>query len=288
MEGEKEVLLLYPIHFKSKIKKDILIDGDIKLRRITEKEIQDIFNLKVQARTKDGLITQCLSKFSNLDTPFITRHTAYKYFIESSQFILEAKSAKKIEYFQQALILYKDGRTGISFGIHPKSRNLRFFYPVMPCYGKEVYSLKEVDIPKIKELYGYIKNIKNKIFDLIIEKFLFALSGEGIRNEHRFLELVSILEILYLSGESGEFTFKISLRTAKVLSKYLSFDSEEVFDKMKKIYKVRCGISHSGYHKDTKEYLNDLINYTRQSIKLFLQENSLFTKGELDKLCIKD
>ena len=39
MEEEK---LLCPIHFKSKIKKNILIDDDIELRRIIEKEIQDI------------------------------------------------------------------------------------------------------------------------------------------------------------------------------------------------------------------------------------------------------
>ena len=286
MEEEKEVLLLYPIHFNSKIKKDILIGDDIKLRRIIEKEIQDIFNLKVQARDEDRLITRCL-KFSNLDTPFITGHTAYKHFIESSQFILEAKNVQKVEYFQQALKLHKSGKTGISFGIHPKSKSLRFFYPV-PFYGKEVYSLEEEDLPKIKELYSCIKKTIDKKFDLIIEKFLFGLSGEGIRDEHRFLELVSILEILYLLGEWGEKTFKFSLRAAKVLSKYLSLDSEEVFDKMNKIYKVRSELSHSGSHKDTKKYLNELINYTRQSIKLFLQENRLFTKGELDNLCIKN
>jgi len=287
MEEEK---LLCPIHFKSKIKKNILIDDDIELRRIIEKEIQDIFNLKVQARDENGIITRCL-EFSNADSPFITGHIAYKHFVESSQFILEAKNVQKnvqkVEYFQQALKLHKSGKTGISFGIHPKSKGLRFFYPV-PFYGKEVYSLEEEDISKIKELYGCIKKTKDKKFALIIEKFLFGLSGEGIIDEHRFLELVSILEILYLPGEGGEKTFKFSLRAAKVLSKYLLYDSEDVFNKMRKIYGVRSKLSHSGFHKDTKKYLNELINYTRQSIKLFLKENRLFTKEELDKLCIKN
>lgn len=287
MEEEKDVLLLYPIHFKSKIKKEILIDADVKLRRITEKEIQDIFNLKVQGRTEDGIIVRFLRKDSNLDAPFSTRHAQYKRFIESSQFILEAKSVEKAKYFQKALKLHKNGKTGISFGIHPKSKSIRFIYPV-PFYGKEVYSLEEEDVSKIKELYDYIKKTKINNFNLIIEKFLFALSGEGIGDEHRFLELVSILEILYLPKEWEEKTFKISLRTAKVLSKYLSYKSKDVFDNVKKIYKIRGAISHSGSHKDTGKYLNELITYTRQSIKLFLKKNRIFTKEALDKLCIEN
>jgi len=286
MEKEEEILL-FPIHFKSKIEKKIFIEKDLRIRRITEKETKDFFGIKVTERNENGFVIFSVGKGFSFDSPFASRYLNYEIFIISSQFILESKNVKKVEYFQQTLKLYKDGKTGISFGINPKTKGIRFFYPI-PFYGKEIYSLDEDDIPKIKELFNEIKKTKNDKFNLMIEKFLFALSGEGIKNEHRFLELVTILEMLYLGKDRGEQTFKFSLRGAKVLSKYLSLDSKEVYDNMRKIYEIRSSISHSGFHKDISNYLDSLIYYTRQSIRLFLKDVSIFSKENLDKLCVKN
>lgn len=179
-------------------------------------------------------------------------------------------------------------RTGAFFGINQTTRAVHILHP-LPFYGKETYSLEKEDIPKIKELYEIIKNTRSKRYDLIIEKFLFALSGLDIKDEHRFLELASILEMLYTpKGTRTELGFRISLRVCKVFSKYLSMDAKTTYNDVKRIYNIRSGISHSGSHRNTSEYLEKLVDYVRKSITLFLRDNSLFEHENLNKLCIDE
>ena len=283
-----EAAWLFPIHFKSDITEDILIDENrLKLRRITDEEIFEFFEIRVIERTEDGLIKEMSGgDFNILTDPLSAILIDHKAFLMSSQFILEAKEIKCVNWFQQALKLYKSGKTGVFYGINSKTRNIHFLHPI-PFYGKKVYSLEQGDLPKIKALYETIKKTKSKRYDLIMEKFLFALSGLSIRSHHRFLELATILEMLYVPRSGTELSFRFSLRACKALSKYLSMDEEETYNDMRDIYKIRSGISHSGFHRYTAKYLNRLIDYTRKSIVLFLKDPSIFEDKRLDELCIK-
>ena len=280
---------LFPIHFKSDIKKDIIIDENkLKLRRITEDEILQFFKIEVNERTENGLVTrfsgEALALTDLLTDPFGAILLNHRTFVMSSQFILEAEEIEYVSWFQQALKLYKDGKTGAFWGVNPKTHSIHFLHPI-PFYGKEVYSLEESDIPKIKELYKTIKNHRGKRYDLMKEKFLFALSGLSIKSENRFLELTTILEMLYSpKSDRAELSFRFSLRACKVLSKYLSMNEKETYNDMKKIYSIRSGISHSGSHRETDEYLKKLIDYARKSIALFLKNPSIFTDSQLDEL----
>lgn len=286
---EPEETWLFPIQFKSDIREDIFIDEDkLKLRRITDEEIFGFFNIKVKERTEDGLIKSMSGEgFDSLVDPLGASLINNKIFVMSSQFILEAKETKCVNWFQQALKLYKSGKTGVLYGVNPKSRSIRFLHPI-PYYGKKVYRLEEGDLPRIKALYETIKNTRSKRYDLIIEKFSFALSGLSIKSHHRFLELATILEMFYVPKGTTELGFRFSLRACKVLSKHLSMDVEKTYKDMRRIYKIRSGISHSGFHRDTAKYLDRLIDYTRKSIVLFLKDSSIFEDKKLDELCIKN
>ena len=280
---------LFPIHFKSDITREIVTDKNrLKLRRMTDEEIFQFFKIKVTERTENGLIKSMSGEgFNVLADPLSAILIDHRVFVMSSQFILEAKDVECVNWFQQALKLYKDGKTGVFYGVNLRTREIHFLHPI-PFYGSGVYSLEEKDIPKIKELYEAIKNTKSKRYDLIAEKFLFALSGLHIKNDHRFLELATILEMLYIPRAKTELSFRFSLRACKALSKYQSMDEEKTYEDMRKIYDIRSGISHSGFHRDTAKYLNKLIDYTRKSIVLFLKDHSIFEDKRLDKLCIKN
>ena len=280
---------LFPIHFKSDIREDVFIDENkLKLRRMTDEEIFEFFKIRVIERTEDGLIKKMSGEsFEILTDPLSAILVNDWAFVMSSQFVLEAKEIKCVKWFQQALKLYRGGKTGVFYGVNPKTHSIVFLHPI-PFYGKEVYSIEEVDIPKIKELYETIKSTKSKRYDLIIEKFLFALSGLGIKSDHRFLELVTILEMLYIPKSGTELRFRFSLRACKVLSKYLSMDKGKTYDDMRKIHVIRSSISHSGFHRDTARYLEKLIDYTRKSIVLFLKDPSIFEGKRLEELCIKN
>jgi len=286
---EPEETLLFPIHFKSDIREDIFIDEDkLKLRRITDEEIFGFFHIKVEERTEDGLIKSMSGEgFGSLVDPLSAISINHKLFVMCSQFILEAKDVRCVKRFQQALKLYKDGKTGVFHGVNLRKPEILFLHPI-PFYGKKVYSLQKDDVPKIKELYEIIKNTHNERYNLMIEKFLFAICGLSIKIEHRFLELATILEMLYVPKRETELSFRFSLRACKVLSKYLSMDGEKTYKDMRVIYNIRSGISHSGFHKDTTKCLDRLIDYTRKSIVLFLKDSSIFKDKKLDELCIKN
>lgn len=286
---EPEETWLFPIHFKSDIREDIFIDEDrLKLRRITDEEILRFFNIKVEERTESGLIKSMSGEgFDTLVDPLGAILINHRIFVMSSQFILEAKDTKCVNWFQQALKLYRTGKTGAFYGVNPKARSIHILHPI-PYYGKKVYRLEESDLCKVKALYGTIKSTKSERYDLIIEKFLFALSGLSIKSHHRFLELATILEMFYVPKGGTELSFRFSLRACKVLSKYQSMDKEKTYKDMRDIYKIRSGISHSGFHRDTMKYLDSLIDYTRKSIVLFLKDSSIFEDKKLDELCIKN
>jgi len=286
---EPEEIWLFPIHFKSDIREDIFIDEDrLKLRRITDEEIFGFFHIKVEERTEDGLIKSMSGEgFGSLVDPLGAISINHKLFVMCSQFILEAKDTKCVNWFQQALKLYRSGKTGAFYGVNPKALSFHFLHPI-PYYGKGVYRLEESDLRKIKALYGTIKSARSKRYDLIMEKFLFALSGLSIKSHHRFLELATILEMLYVPKRETELSFRFSLRACKVLSKYLSMDGEKTYKDMRVIYNIRSGIAHSGFHKDTTKYLDRLIDYTRKSIVLFLKDSSIFEDKKLDELCVKN
>ena len=285
-----EEVWLFPIHFKSGITKDIIIDENkLKLRRMTEREIFQFFKIRVTERTENGLIKSMSGEdFNAFVDPLSAILVNHKLFVMSSQFILEAKEIDCINWFQQALKLYKDGKTGVFYGVNFGTRSIHFLHPI-PFYGKGVYSIEEGDIRKIKELYETIKSTKSKLYDLLMEKFLFALSGLSIKNNHRFLELATILEMLYSPKSARtELSFRFSLRACKVLSKYQSMDEEKTYKDLRKIYDIRSSISHSGFHRETIKYLDKLIDYTRKSIVLFLKDPSIFVDNRLDDLCIKN
>ena len=73
-----------------------------------------------------------------------------------------------------------------------------------------------------------------------------------------------------------------------MLSKYQSMDEEKTYKDMRKIYDIRSEISHSGFYRDTARYLGKLIDYTRKSIVLFLNDHSIFEDKRLEDLCIKN
>jgi len=287
--GMTKELWLFPVHFKSDITEDVTIDESrLRLRRITEEEIFGFFKIRVTERYKDGLVKSWSGEgFNPLADPLSLILLDRRDFASSSQFVLEAKDIECVNWFQQALKLYKSGKTGAYFGINSNKTTLRVLHP-MPYYGKAVYSLREDDIPKIVALYETIKNTKSKRYDLIIDKFLFAVSGLSIRPHHRFLELTTILEMLYVPTVRAELSFRFSLRVCKVFSKYLGMKEEKTYADMRKIYDIRSRISHSGFHKDAAKYLDELIDYTRKSIVLFLNTPSIFDDKRLDDICVKN
>lgn len=282
-------MLIFPITIKAEIRDPIDLVNGIRLRRITENEIYEFFGLKITERDENGFAKGATGPgikhfFEPLTMAFIMPLWPK---IISAQFVFEIENKNCANYLQQALKLHKEGSTGLFIGKDLETHSWICMWP-NPYYGSGAYSVDNNDIIEIGTLYERAKAINDKTYDLIIEKFLFALSGQNIREGNRFLELVSILEILYLKGINQELGFRFSLYVSKIFEKYFSRNAKQVFEDAKVIYDIRSDIVHSGFSDRTNEYIKKAIEYTRCSIKLYISEDkSIFENKNLTKIVLE-
>ena len=124
---------LFPINLKSTITRDVIIDDNrLRLRRITEEEILRFFNIRVKERYEDGIIKSLepTKDFNILSDPLSAILISDKMFVMSSQFILEAKDTTCVNWFQQALKLYKNERSGVFYGVNQRTDAIHFLHPI--------------------------------------------------------------------------------------------------------------------------------------------------------------
>ena len=140
-----------------------------------------------------------------------------------------------------------------------------------------ITEINSSDISLFQDLFNQISLNENEKFNLMINKYIFATSGLSIPNENRFIDLISILEILYLPDDNTELKFRLSLRLAKVFKKEFNEDIESIYEKIRKFYNIRSDIVHKGKSKQlNKENLLDLSEITRKSILLYLNNPDYF------------
>jgi len=133
-------------------------------------------------------------------------------------------------------------------------------------------------------------DLKDERFFLMASMYLDALRIGNGRIRTRFLNLSTILEMLYApDGNKGEITYKISMRAAKIL-KSNSNNSEDAYQlskEFKKIYITRSGLIHSGHSKYlTDTYFYKLAEIIRISLNIYLKDKNIFTEENLDKFLL--
>ena len=117
------------------------------------------------------------------------------------------------------------------------------------------------------ELYDFF-NIQLPLFPPFLE-LAFKNYEESYKSQNRvlaFLALMISLEILYNEGGS-EISYRIARNCAILLGKS-KIESEAIFKDIRRIYKVRSKIAHSGDVSDCEdELVNTVRHYIRESIK---------------------
>ena len=94
-----------------------------------------------------------------------------------------------------------------------------------------------------------------------------------------------------MRGEDKSIKQKLSSRIAYYLNILLKEDYNKIYDFIKNAYKIRSEIAHnyeSSYDFEQKDnaLLIELLDITRKSIILYLQNNLLFTQEKLKNLNI--
>lgn len=279
----------YPLYIKSDIDRISFHDSSV-LRPICDEEKLDFFGISNDQRNEDGLIEgyNMTPEKAKLSFDFISLTWSNRYLTISANLVFETPNKRKdAESFNKALKLLKPGWSGVSIGFNDQSPALEFMYP-NPFYRKHVlYSLvaNSSEVVRLKALYTAIKCISDPKFDLVIEKFIWAISGENIRLENRFIDLMTILEILVLPERKREIKRRLSGRIGNMLTKHCNKEASIIEDFTEDdvgLYSIRSAIVHNG----ESEHLNDkrffqLENYTRSMLNLYLDNPQEFIEEKL-------
>jgi len=156
-----------------------------------------------------------------------------------------------------------------------------------------------------------LKNSNKEKLNLILDKYSFATSALQIPDKNRFIDLMTILEMLYLTKDEN---FGNGRKLKGRIHKILGEDEESI----QYLYDIRSSIVHSGesnielkeddfipdgfeidtinkikksiLHKKFQERLKNLSNIVRKSLLLYLDEldkekDSKYTEENLKLIC---
>ena len=257
-----------PINIKSDIKKNVLITDNIYLQKFTENDLKLI-------KESNNSSFFSLFNFKELD---LISSCKYKIVVKNSS---QQEFNAILTILNKTIRLIKLGSSGVFVEKYLINSSIMEFTTkrvIIPSWALlPITEINSSDISLFQDLFNQISLNENEKFNLMINKYIFATSGLSIPNENRFIDLISILEILYLPDDNTELKFRLSLRLAKVFKKEFNEDIESIYEKIRKFYNIRSDIVHKGKSKQlNKENLLDLSEITRKSILLYLNNPDYF------------
>ena len=268
------------------------------LRRIREQEIIELFGIQ-DRRLDDKLnLVGCtpithknptedgLFQFGDVVSHELSNHLP----VFSSNYIMEIDQDDPKDLINCLVITLKlrpFTKTGIGVYFDEK-RNTNIISPNPYCKLGKYLSLKKDELHEFQDLLTRVGHITNDPkFILLIEKYLFSVSGVQISDKNRFLELAIAMEMILLPKKSEELRFRFSLRGSKLLNMFNGQDKKEAFDLTKTIYDVRSDLAHKGISdKLSRELLLKCQEVTSLLIKKYIEDDSLFNDKKLDEICL--
>lgn len=193
-----------------------------------------------------------LLDITHLLIAFIKEDNEYKF---DPNVVRCLNNEEDIYYLDRMLRLYQFSGTGIDAGMlwsgkgsvrnRPRSK---WFLP--RCF----LEIDGSDIDGLKKLFNQIKNSKEKS-ELLIEKYIYASSGEEISNIHRFVDFVTILESVFVNGSSS-INYSLKIRGANFFAdKYPNKSREDIYNFIGDCYKIRSSIVHGRSLNEAKKKL---------------------------------
>lgn len=145
-------------------------------------------------------------------------------------------------------------------------------------YGNST-TFSDNELLALKLYYEYLSSSKtNSRFTTALSRLSFATERGKIID--KLIDLMIALEAIYLPDGNQELTFRLSLRAALVLNDRVAAKPDYSF--LKKMYKERSSIVHGSESNITINDIDHLEELVRKSLKLYVSDESKFSKDELD------
>lgn len=175
--------------------------------------------------------------------------------------------------FRDLLNIYKDGKINVllvtyeyPYWIDLINATGSTLYP-NSIINKGEYFIEEDDIPKIENLHNLYDKYDNKVFLKSLQN-RFDLALYRSSNEDKIVDYMIILEFIFINGFEKK-SFLLALRTAI----FLTQDNAErkiIYYEMRKAYKLRNSIVHSGGSIDDNVQLEDTNKIISQYVRAII------------------
>ena len=262
----------------------VVLSPNLQLRKMEEGDRIHLFGIKDVKWTEEGRLAGMAPAGGRNDfAPFFDPNV---YALWASNHLLVANDDEAADDFNLVIKLLGCTRTCLSVGYGGDGRyGARRI--IRPTYFGE--GLLRIDAHVVEQIRMYLPLIRSRSgdskFGLMREIWLNAQAGE-LRRETQFVEVTTLLEMLFLPKENSELSFRFSLRMAKMAASLGVGETRDVFNKAKTLYSIRSNLVHSGRDKRIEEYSELIFNYARLFMGAYIKHPELFDATELDKLCV--
>ncbi|MBU1721932.1 hypothetical protein KKG38_04065, partial [Patescibacteria group bacterium] len=145
--------------------------------------------------------------------------------------------------------------------------------------GKKCF-INEEDINELSSIFQYIiSEEKESRFSLALRRLSMGMSRKNF--DDKIIDYIIGFEALYLPESKAELSFKIALRVAFLLSDIENREENYLF--LKKMYTYRSNIVHGEKQELKNDDILKLENLLRQSLMLWMKDENIFSKKELDR-----
>lgn len=142
----------------------------------------------------------------------------------------------------------------------------------------EKCNFDEGETESLREVYNQIVSSDKKV-QIGINRLKYATERNS--DEDKVIDCFIGLESIFLKSDNTEVTFKISLRIAKTLES-IPEKQQELFDFIKRMYKVRSKVAHGNEVKLISIDIKRLEDVLRRSVRLYLKNKALFENEYLE------
>ena len=294
-------MIYYPILFRKCTVRKFVFSSNVSMQNMTMAKRIALIGIKtIQMDLKNGGIKQithpkkkkkCAMSFDHFfEGSFLGGYSTD--FLASNYLILfNNESYEDFLAINVAFKLWTLTSSGISYSIAPDKNSFGFSPPSHFGGTFDYANITLKDLRQIKKIFEKYKTVKDdEHLKLMIDNFFYALSGEKkINYKIRFIQLTTILEMLYVPNGQQELSFRLAIRAAKIIGKNKSYDAISSFGELKKIYEIRSKIVHQGEYKkeDLQKYFGILANFVRISLFVYLDNPKVFKDEMLNAIVLK-
>lgn len=256
------------IIFTENDNEEIIISSNLKIRKITENELETFFCKEITFENQRPCSIKNINKSSigfwneipksDIDL-FGLNDFAYPYYI------IESNDSESISNLIFTLRLINTNKTVVcpkGTSSNAESQTNYFFRP-FNINQETFFSTSNILKLKNNEINNVIKNytVISKSEDDVLKKRLNICLDTEQDKHIRFIEAVSIMESILCGNDSGELSFRFSLYGSFILKKHcISISSKDIKD----FYDIRSRLVHTGNKKGyTDEKLCLALEYTK-------------------------